>query len=256
MAGRAIWKGIIHFKNVEIPVKLHTAVREERIQFLLLHKNDQTRLSQQMICAYEKTPVPPDEQARGFEVEEGKYILIDQEELEQASPESSRLIDIHEFVKAEQIDPVFISRTYYLEPDMHSKLYIVLLQIMNELNLEGICTWNMRKHSYFGALHASGKILRLHTLRYADEIISASSLGLEQISLSEKELQIGSELINKMSEAYQPQNFANEHEKKLQNLIDQKARGEKIVIMRPRRRKATEPDKLLQVLEASLKKIA
>jgi DNA end-binding protein Ku len=182
--------------------------------------------------------------------------VVDPEELEQASPESSRLIDIHEFVKAEQIDPVFISRYYYLEPDKNSKLYMVLFEIMNELNLEGICTWNMRRHSYFGALHASGNILRLNTLRYADEIISASSLDLEQIPLSEKELQIGTELINKMSEVYQPQNFENEHEKKLQNLIDQKARGEKIVILRPRRKKATEPDKLLQVLEASLKKIA
>lgn len=256
MAGRAIWKGIIHFKNVDIPVKLHTAVKDERIKFHLLHKHDQARLRQQMICAYEKTPVPPDEQARGFEVEDGKYILIEQEELEQASPESSRLIDIHEFVKAGQIDPVFISRSYYLEPDMHSKLYMVLLQIMNELDLEGICTWNMRKHSYFGALQASGKILRLHTMRYADEIISATSLELEQISLSEKELQIGTELINKMSEAYEPQKFENEHEKKLQNLIDQKARGEKIILLRPRKRKATEPDQLLKTLEASLRKIA
>jgi DNA end-binding protein Ku len=127
---------------------------------------------------------------------------------------------------------------------------------MNELNLAGICTWNMRKHSYFGALQANDNILRLYTLRYADEIIAESSLRLEQIPLSEKELQIGSELINKMSEAYLPQKFENEHERKLQNLIDQKARGEKIVILRPRRRKPTEPDKLLKVLEASLKKIA
>lgn len=256
MAGRAIWKGIIHFKTVDIPVKLHTAVREERIKFHLLHKHDQARLRQQMICAYEKTPVAQDEQARGFEVEDGKYILIDPEELEWADPESSRLIEIHEFVKSEQIDPVFISRSYYLEPDTQTKGYLTLLQTMSDLDVEGICTWNMRKRSYFGALQARGKIFRLQTLRYADEIISAASLELEQITLSEKELQIGSELINKMTESYQLQKFENEHEKKLQNLIDKKARGEKILIMHPRRRKPTEPDKLLQVLEASLKKIA
>lgn len=256
MAGRAIWKGIIHFKDVEIPVKLHTAVREERIKFHLLHARDQARLRQQMICAYEKIPVPPEEQARGFEVEDGKYILVDQDELEQANPESSRLIDIHEFVKAEQVDPVFISRSYYLQPDTQSKLYMVLLQILSELNLEGICTWSMRKHSYFGALQATQKNLRLHTLRYADEIISASSLELEQIPLSEKELQIGSELINKMSETYQPQMFEDEHEKKLQNLIEQKARGEKIILLRPRKKKTTDPDQLLKTLEASLRKIA
>ena len=256
MAGRAIWKGIIHFKTVDIPVKLHNAVRDERITFHLLHKHDQARLRQQMICAYEKTPVPQDEQARGFEVEDGKYILVDPEELGEADPESSRLIEIHEFVKAGQIDPVFISRSYYLEPDMQSKSYLALLQTMHDLNVAGICTWNMRKRSYFGALQASSKILCLHTLRYADEIVSAASLELERIPLSEKELQIGSELIGKMSEPYQPRKFENEHEKKLQNLIDKKARGEKIIILHPRRRKPTEPDKLLQVLEASLKKIA
>ncbi|MEN6624417.1 MAG: Ku protein [Smithella sp.] len=256
MAGRAIWKGIIHFRDVDIPVKLHTAVREERIKFHLLHKRDQARLKQQMVCAYEKTPVPPDEQTRGFEVEDGKYILIDQEELVEVEPESSRLIDIHEFVKADQIDPIFISRSYYLEPDLQSKNYMALLQVMKEQNLEGICTWSMRKHSYFGSMQAADKIFRLHTLRYADEIVSVSSLNLGQISLSEKELQIGSELINKMSEVYQPQKIENEHEKKLQDLIDQKARGEKIILLRPRKRKATEPDQLLKTLEASLKKIA
>ena len=73
MAGRAIWKGNIHFGDVDVPVKLHTAVKEERIQFHLLHRRDHVKLQQQMICAYEKVPVPAEEQARGFELEEGKY---------------------------------------------------------------------------------------------------------------------------------------------------------------------------------------
>ena len=72
MAGSTIWKGIIHFGDTDVPVKLHTAVREERIQFHLLHKHDQVRLRQQMVCAYEKQPVPAEEQSKGFEVEDGK----------------------------------------------------------------------------------------------------------------------------------------------------------------------------------------
>ena len=122
--------------------------------------------------------------------------------------------------------------------------------------MAGICTWTMRKHSYFGALQASGKILRLNTLRYADEVISAKSLDLQEFSLSEKELQVGSDLINALTVPFQPQKFANEHQKKLEELIDKKARGEKIVILRPRHLKPTEPDNLLKVLEASLKKVA
>jgi DNA end-binding protein Ku len=131
-----------------------------------------------MVCAYEKVVVPPEEQAKGFELEEGKYILVDPAELEQAGPEGSRMIEVHEFVKAGEIDPLFLDRMYYLEPDMPLKGYDALVAALQEMGVEGICTWTMRRRSYFGALQASGKILRLHTLRYADEVISVESLAL------------------------------------------------------------------------------
>ena len=95
MTSGTIWKGNIHFGDVNVPVKLHTAVKEERIQFHLLHKRDHVRLRQQMVCAYEKKPAPLEEQAKGFEVEDGKYIIVDPSELEQTSPESSRMIEVH-----------------------------------------------------------------------------------------------------------------------------------------------------------------
>lgn len=256
MAGGTIWKGYIHFGAVDVPVKLHTAVREERIQFHLLHKRDRVKLRQQMICAYEKVPVPAEEQAKGFELEDRKYILVDPEELEQAEVESSRLIEVHEFVKTGQIDPVFLERVYYLEPEAPMRGYNALVGVLKEMGVEGICTWTMRKRSYLGALQAGGKTLRLITLRYADEVISVKSLGLQKFSLSEKELKIGSELINQLTAPFQPGKFENEHQKKLQNLIEKKARGGKIALLRPRRLKPTEPDKLLQALEASLKKVA
>jgi DNA end-binding protein Ku len=105
-------------------------------------------------------------------------------------------------------------------------------------------------------LQASGKILRLNTLRYADEVVSAASLGLQDVPLSEKELKIGSELIKQLSGVFEPAKFENEHQKKLQDMIEKKARGEKIAVLAPRRLKPTESDNLLEVLEASLKKAA
>lgn len=257
MAAGTIWKGYIHFGDTDVPVKLHTAVREERIQFHLLHRSDHVKLRQQMICAYEKKPVPMEEQAKGFEVEEGKYILVDPEELEETAPESSRIIDIHEFVKAEQIGPIFLERAYYLEPDTYSvKGYKALVEVLNELDVAGICTWTMRKRTYFGALQTSGKALRLNTLRHADEVIPVESLELEKFPLSEKELTVGSELINHLTAPFEPQKYRDEHRIKLQGLIEKKARGEKILVLHPKRLKPTEPDKLLQILEASLKEAA
>ena len=259
MAGSTIWKGTIHFGDTDVAVKLHTAVREERIQFHLLHKRDQVRLRQQMFCAYEKKPVPAEEQRKGYEVEEGKYIIVDPEELEQTAPESNRMIEVHEFVKTEQIDPIFFERFYYLEPDnpdIQGKGFNAFVKALKELDVAGICTWTMRKRSYFGALQARGKTLRLNTLRYADEVMPAASLGLEDVALSDKEVRIGSELIEKLTAPFEPQKFENEHHKKLQAMIEKKARGEKVVVLAPRRLKPTKSDELLQVLEASLKKAA
>jgi DNA end-binding protein Ku len=259
MAGATIWKGYIHFGDTDVPVKLHTAVKEERIQFHLLHRRDQTRLRQQMVCAYEKQPVPAEEQSKGFEVEDGKYIIVDPEELEQTAPESSRMIEVHEFVKTGQIDPIFLDRVYYLEPDItniQGKGYNALVKAMKELDVTGVCTWTMRKRSYLGALQARGGVLRLNTMRYADEVIPVESLQLPDVPVSEKELKIGSELIEKLTAAFEPGKFENEHEKKLKDMIEKKARGEKIAVLVPRRLKPTESDQLLQVLEASLKKAA
>jgi DNA end-binding protein Ku len=259
MAGGTLWKGYIHFGDTDVPVKLHTAVKEERIQFHLLHSRDQVRLRQQMICAYDKQPVPAEEQTKGFEVEEGKYIIVDPEELEQTVPEGNRMIEVHEFVKTEQIDPIFVDRVYYLEPDItniQGKGYSALVSALREMEVAGICTWTMRKRSYFGALQASGKVLRLNTLRYADEVVPVKSLDLQKAPLSEKELNIGSELIDKLTALFEPRKFENEHQKKLQDMIEKKARGEKIAVLAPRRLKPTESDELLEALEASLKKAA
>ncbi len=259
MAGATIWKGFIHFGDTDVAVKLHSAVREERIGFHLLHARDQARLRQQMVCALEKQPVPTEEQSKGFEVEDGKYIIVEPEELEQTVPESNRMIEILEFVKTAQIDPIFVDRVYYLEPDstnLQGKGYSALARALQEMEVAGICTWTMRKRTYFGALQANRKVLRLNTLRYADEVASVRSLELQEVALSEKELTIGSELIDKLTAPFEPRKFENEHQKKLQHMIEQKARGEKIAILAPKRLEPTGSGQLLQALEASLKKAA
>ena len=112
----AIWSGSISFGQVAVLVRLHPAVRERRIQFNLLHKRDLVKLKRQMVCSLDGAPVPPEDQARGFELEGGKYVLIDPAELERADPEASRTIEVHEFVPVADIDPVFLERGYFLEP--------------------------------------------------------------------------------------------------------------------------------------------
>jgi DNA end-binding protein Ku len=256
VAAGAIWKGEIRFGDVVVPVKLHSAIREERVEFHLLHKRDRARLRQQMICAAEKKPVPAEEQVKGFEVEENRYLLVDPEELEQTASESSRSIEVHEFVKAAQIAPSFFDRAYYLEPDARPQGYGALHASLRELGVEGVCTWTMRKRSYVGALRAGGSVLLLHTLRHADEVLPAAALKLPQIPLSEKELKIATELIDHLAASFEPAKFRDEHQAKLRELIGRKARGEKIAVVPPRRVKPTPDSQLLKALQASLKKVA
>ncbi|HNT44433.1 MAG TPA: Ku protein [Syntrophorhabdaceae bacterium] len=254
MVSRALWKGQIHFGDFDVPVKLHTAVREQRIQFHLLHSRDHVRLRQHMLCAYEKVPVPREEQVRGFEVGEGRYIIVDDDELERLEPEGNRTIEIHDFVRGGQIDPLYFDRVYYLAPDVMLRGYRALAEALGETGMEGICTWTMRKRSYLGSLAAKGKAMRLITLRHADEVIDAGSLDLPVTGLSDRELEAGVNLVTALSAPFQPEKFKNDHQKKLRELIDRKAAGEKISILRPRQRRATPPDRLLETLEASLKK--
>jgi len=263
----AIWSGNISFGQVAVLVKLHPAVREKRIQFHLLHKRDLVKLKRQMVCSLDGAPVPPEDQARGFELEGGKYILVDPAELEATDPEAARAIEVHEFVPVADIDPVFLERSYFLEPGEGSRdrgikgssegeaQYRALAAVLEEERLAGICTWAMRKRAYLGALVSAGKLLRLNTLRYPGEVIKAARPAAGE-ALSERELAVGRELINHMSGSFRPEQFKNRHEQRLQELIDRKARGQKIRLVRPRRKAATEPDKLLATLEASLKKVA
>jgi DNA end-binding protein Ku len=256
MTGATVWRGSIHFGETNVAVKLHTAVSSERISFHLLHAKDHARLRQQMICALERKPVAAEEQSKGFEVEKGKFIIIHPDELEQIAPESSRLIEVREFVRTAAIDPIFLDRVYYLEPELKGEGYAALVGAMEALDVVAICSWTMRKRSYLGAVQAAGTTLRLSTLRYADEVVAVESLELQDVPLTEKELAIGTELVEKLSVPFEPKKFTDEHQKRLLEMISKKAKGEKITVLAPKRLTPTESGKLVQALEASLKQAA
>ena len=113
----------------------------------------------------------------------------------------------------------------------------------------------MKKKAYLGAIRSDGKTLKLSTLRYADEIIEVKSLGIEVFTLSEKELEIAGELIEKLTVNFQPEKYRNEHQQKLKELIKLKTRGGKVAVIKPRSRRTTPPDNLLEVLEESLRNV-
>lgn len=256
MEGRALWKGVVRAGAIAFAVKLNSAVRSRRVGFHLLHAADNERLHQQLVCASEGVPVPAGEQVHGFEVGEGRYVLFETAELEELAESASRDISVHEFVPSAGIDPFYRERLYSLEPDGALAGYAELLEALRERAAAGICTWTMRGRSHLGALEAGRERLRLHVLRHADEVIGAGALGLREIPVTERELRIGRELVRQMSAGFLPERYSDEHRERLLNMIAKKTRGEKVAVMRPKKTAPTSPDRLLEVLQASLAKVS
>lgn len=254
MAGRPIFKAVIRVRDTAVPVKLYSAVREERVGFRLLHKKDKEPLTQKMYCSKEHKPVARGERARGFEVAKGQYVMLDPEEIREIQPESGREIEVLHFVDGAGIDPRLYERPYYLGPDGEADRYALLARALGEANRVAICRWTMRRRHYLGVLRPMDGVLRLNTLRYAHEVIPAETLELKHPKVTRKDLDMAKGLIGEMSSDFDPTDYRNERQQRLMRFIEQKAKGEKPSLKAPRRRKPTTPGKLREALEKSLKR--
>lgn len=252
MPARALYKAVISFAGVSVPVKLYTAVRKQSIQFHLLHDDDRARLTQQIICSLEERPVERDETIRGYETGEDEYVIIQDAELDALEPEPTRDIDVVEFVESADIDPRYFERPYHLGPDGDEKKFAALIAALEKTGKAGICKWVMRKKRYFGALYPRENTLSLVAMRYAEEVNPISKLGLPKAEASERELKTAEYLINELSADFVPEHYADEYQGRLADFIRKKAKGEKIELPEPEREEATKEEELLSLLEESL----
>lgn len=252
MAARAIFKGIIRFDGVNLPVKLYTAVREERISFNLLHDEDKVRLHQQMVCSADNKPVEKEHQIKGFEIESGRYVELGSDELEALEPETNRQIEAVDFVEEGAVDPRFFDRCYYLGPDGMDKQYAETAEALQKAGTIGICRWSMRKHRYLGALRGKDGLLEIVIMRFAEEIIDPSSLSLPKEEVSQKEMQMAEHLIGMLESDFHPEQYHDRFQQRLRKLIEEKAEGKEIKITRKKPTRAA-PKDLTSALEASIK---
>ena len=174
---RAIWSGTITFGLVSVPVNLFPGNRSERVSLRMLDE-DGTPLVRRYYCPAEGRELDADEIARGYEVEPGRFVIIEDDELEAIEPRKSRDIDLRQFVPVEQVDPIFFERAYFLAPDGSNKAYRLLAETMERTGRAGIATFVMRDREYLVAIIAEKGILRAETLRFADEIRVPSGIDL------------------------------------------------------------------------------
>jgi DNA end-binding protein Ku len=252
---RAMWKGIVVFGHVQVPVKLYAAVESHDVGLHLLHDADHARLQQQMVCDLEEKPVPAEEIVKGLAVDDRTYVLVSPEDLAALEPETDRDIRVDCFVSPEEVDPRFYERPYHLGPDGDAPGYAALARALEESGKVGICHWSFRKRSYTGAMGVSDGALSVVTLRQPDEIASPRDLEVGSAAISERERRMADYLIQEMTGTFEPARYRNEYAAALEELIQTKARGGKVKSRRVKAAKPTDAKELVEILIASLDRV-
>jgi DNA end-binding protein Ku len=252
MAARAIWKGDIKIGSTKLPVKLFSAVQDYTIHFHMLEKRTHQRIKQHMVDPETGQEVPKEDIRKGYEIEKGTFVLLDDEELQKFEPEASRDIDVVEFISPEHLDSQWYDRPYYIGPDGNTKDYFALAQALREKDKEGIARWVMRNKQYIGALRAEGEYLVLVTLRYAEEVLSARELPAPSGgTLSSAEVKMAEQLVNVLRDDFRPADFRDEYRDRVMAFIEAKAKGRKPRLHAVKTKHA--PTSLMDQLAKSLK---
>ena len=226
---RAIWKGVLKLGKTNLPVKLYSAIKDRTVHFNLLEERTLARVKQRLVDPESGDEVPSDQVRKGYEVEPGTFVLLEEKDLAELEPEPSRDIEITRFVKAGAINQQWYERPYYLGPDgADAEDYFALAEAMQKRECEGIAQWVMRKAEYVGALCPTDGYLMLITLRHAEEVLSAADLPtLSGRAIDAKERAIAQQLIAALEEDFQPEEFHDEYRERVMKHIEAKARGQK-----------------------------
>lgn len=252
---RSIWNGVISFGMVSIPVKLYTATEDKDISFRQLHRECGSRLKQLRWCPECDRAVEWDEVVRGYEYAKDEHVVMTEEDFEKLPLPSKQTVELAAFVKAEQIDPIYYQKTYYLEPDEKGiKPYALLMQALKDKNLTGIAKIAVRNKEQLCALRTmdpdgQGATLVLETLFYPDEIREVPSEIPEQ-TFTKAEMKMAHALIELLEQDFDPAQFQDEYRAALQQVIDAKLEGTEVAA--PEVARPAKVTDLMSALKASV----
>lgn len=257
---RPIWSGSISFGIVNIPVKLFPAVRDRGIHFHQVSEKDRKRIRYKKVAEGSDKELNNEQIVKGFQLDSGGYVLLDDKELQQLAAKKSRAIDIVDFVGLEEIDPLYFDQPYYVAPDEKAgRSYWLLVEAMEESNKVAIAQFVMRSKEYLGALRPVNGMLCLETMRYADEIVQPNDvigdLGKPE-KVQEREIKIARQLIDTMSDEFDPERYKDEYKARVLDYIEKKAKAKGEVPIEEEEEDRPKSGKVLDLmaaLEESLK---
>jgi DNA end-binding protein Ku len=255
---RAIWKGSISFSLVNIPISLYTATKREDLNFRLLRKTDLSPINYKRVAEVDGKEVAWDEIVKGYEYEKGKFVVLKEEDFKRADIEATQSVDIIEFVPLQEIDPIFFDRPYYLEPQKKgAKAYALLREALARTGQVGIAKVVIKTRQHLAAVKPAHNALVLELMHFSEEIVDASALQMPgNVELGAKELDMASELVDRMTGHWDPEKYTDDYRKALLKLIEKKVElGDDAEVGKPApKRASTNVIDLVSVLQESLNK--
>src|SRR6478672_8677471 len=204
----SVWKGHLIFGLVSFPIRLFSAARSETVSFNLLHKDDNSRIKQVVFCQKEDKPVPRSERVKGYEYEKDHYVVVDDEDIKKVAPKTAKVMEIQEFVKADDVDPVYLESSYYMAPDEGGeKPYALLFEAMKQSRYYAVAKIAMHNREHVIVLRPGNKGILLHTMYYVDEIRQVDEFRTNTDLVKPKELELAKTLIDNLAEEFQPQKY-------------------------------------------------
>ncbi|HYL65356.1 MAG TPA: Ku protein [Candidatus Methylomirabilis sp.] len=225
----SVWKGHLTFGLISIPVRISAAARGERVSFNQLHKACHSRLKQPLFCPVCNRNVERSEIVKGFEHEKDQYVLFSEEELDKIEPASAKVMEILEFVKLDEMDPIYFDSSYYITPeDAGVKAYKLLMSAMQESGYGAIAKLTMHQREHIVIIRPGTKGMTLHTMFYTNEIRAAEAVPTDKIELKEQEKKLAEQLIQSLAAPFEPQKYRDEYQENVKGMIAAKLKGQEI----------------------------
>ncbi|MFD0671349.1 Ku protein [Cohnella sp. GCM10027633] len=250
-----VWKGAISFGLVHVPVKMFTATEDKDIHLRMLHKACGTPISNVRTCQHCEQEIGWDDITKGYEYEKGSFVLFEADELEAIKPETTRTIQILDFVDLTDIDPIYFQKPYYLSPDQAGAgAYSLLLEAMRESGKIGIAKVAIRSKSSLAAIRAVDNCICMETMHYPDEIRALAHVPNlpETPKVNERELTMAKMLIEQLSAPFDPHKYTDDYRVALMDTIQRKIAGEGTDLVTAPAAERTNVIDLMAALQASL----
>lgn len=237
----SVWTGAIAFGLVNIPVRVETAVRSHDLGFKLLHPRGKSLcpVKYERVCKTDGKEVPWSEIVKGYEYEPERFVVLTEEDFDRAALATSKTFEIQDFAAAEEIDPRYFEKPYYLIPQKGGeRAYALLREAMRKRGSVGIGTITLRKKQYLAAIKTVGQAIVLDLMRFADEVVPESEFDFPAAEgFRPQELKMAEQLVENLTEPFQPEKYADEYRANLLKIIQAKMKGKKIHL-----EEAEEPD--------------